>query len=187
MTSSQPSSTDSVILREPTAGEGQALHALVRQSPPLDLNSAYCYFLLARHFRGTCVVAEHEGRLAGCVTAYLRQDEPDTLFVWQVAVRADQRGRGVAGCMLDALLARRACRGVRYLETTVGPTNHASRRCFERLADARRCPVRQLPFLEPNHFGPDSQHEAEVLLRIGPFPPPTTASATQEGTRDGNL
>ncbi|NLF84714.1 MAG: diaminobutyrate acetyltransferase [Lentisphaerae bacterium] len=172
--SSQPSSTDSVILREPTAGEGQAMHALVRQSPPLDLNSAYCYFLLARHFRGTCVVAEHDGRLVGCVTAYLRPDEPGTLFVWQVAVRGEHRGRGAAGRMLDALLARPACRGVRYLETTVGPGNHASRRCFERLADARRCPVRQLPFLEPNHFGPDSQHEAEVLLRIGPFPPFTT-------------
>jgi len=176
-----------VLLREPCPDEGQGLNDLIRHAPPLDLNSAYCYFLLARHFRATCVVAECGGGLAGCVTAYLRPDEPGTLFVWQVAVREDHRGRGLAGRMLDALLARPACREVRHLETTVGPANHASRRCFERLAEARRCSVRQLPFLEPNHFGPDSQHEAEVLLRIGPFPPPTTASATNEGTRDGNL
>lgn len=176
---------DQELLREPGPNEGQRLHDLIRHAPPLDLNSAYCYFLLARHFRETCVVAECGGELAGCVTAYLRPDEPGTLFVWQVAVREDHRGQGLAGRMLDALLARPACREVRYLETTVGPTNHASRRCFERLAEG--CSVRQLPFLEPNHFGPDAQHEAEVLLRIGPFPRPTTASADNEGRRNENL
>ena len=178
---------DHVLLREPGPDEGQALHELIRRSPPLDLNSSYCYFLLARHFRETCVVAERDGSLAGCVTAYRRPDAPGTLFVWQVAVRGDQRGRGLAGRMLDTLLDRPACREVRFLETTVGPTNHASRRCFERLAETRHCAVRQLPFLDPNHFGPEAQHEAEVLLRIGPFPLPTLASATHEGTRDGNL
>ena len=182
-----PHHHDQVLLREPRPDEGQGLHDLIRHAPPLDLNSAYCYFLLARHFRETCVVAESNGVLAGCVTAYLRPDNTVTLFVWQVAVREDHRGQGLAGSMLDALLARPACREVRYLETTVGPTNHASRRCFERLAEARRCSVRQLPFLEPNHFGPDAQHEAEVLLRIGPFPRPTTASADNEGTRNESL
>lgn len=176
-----------MLLREPGPDEGQALHDLIQLSPPLDLNSAYCYFLLSRHFRATCVVAECDGALAGCVTAYRRPDETATLFVWQVAVREDQRGRGLAGRMLDTLLERPACREVRFLETTVGPTNHASRRCFERLAETRHCPVRQLPFLDPHHFGPEAQHEAEVLLRIGPFPLPTIASATHEGTRYGNL
>ncbi len=176
-----------LLFRRPGPEEGQALQDLIRRSPPLDLNSTYCYHLLARHFRETCVVAEVDGCLAGCLTAYLRPDAPGTLFVWQLAVQEDFRGQGVAGRMLEFLLERPVCRGVVYLETTVGPNNTASRRCFERLAANRHCPVRTLPFLNETHFGPDAHHEAEVLLRIGPFPPLQSASATHEGTPDGNL
>lgn len=182
-----PRIPDGALLRQPRPEEGLLLYELIRQSPPLDLNSAYSYFLLVRHFRATCLVAELGGELAGGVTAYLRPDEPGTLFVWQVAVREAYRGRGLAGRMLNALLEQPACREVRYLETTVGPTNHASRRSFERLAKTHHCSVRQFPFLEPHHFGSDSQHEAEVLLRIGPFPSPKTASASHEGNINGNF
>ncbi len=160
-----------MILRQPRSEDGQALHDLIRLSPPLDLNSTYCYHLLARHFRETCVVAEVGASPAGCVTAYLRPDDPAILFVWQVAVLEEFRGRGVAGSMLDALLERPVCRKVGYLETTVGPSNHASRRCFERLAGKRQCAVSMLPFLGETDFGPDARHEAEVLLRIGPLRP----------------
>jgi L-2,4-diaminobutyric acid acetyltransferase len=160
-----------LVLRRPGPEEGQALHDLIRRSPPLDVNSIYCYHLLARHFRETCVMAEIGGSAAGCITAYLRPDEPATLFVWQVAVLEDFRGHGVAGRMLDMLLERPVCRNVRYLETTVGPSNHASRRCFERLAGKRDGALCTLPFLDEDHFGPAARHEAEVLLRIGPFRP----------------
>ena len=47
-------------LRPPTPADGAALHALIRNSPPLDLNSCYAYLLHGLHFADTCVLAAAE-------------------------------------------------------------------------------------------------------------------------------
>ena len=167
-----------LVLRKPLPADGLAVHGLIHASPPLDVNSSYCYYLLVRHFAATCVIAEVGGIIAGCITAYLRPDQPDILFVWQVAVAAEQRGQGMAGHMLDALFSRPDCRSVAYVETTVSASNRASRRTFERFAERHHASLEDHPFLAASHFGPGSQHEAEGLLRIGPISPDiTTPSA----------
>ncbi|MFA5529476.1 MAG: diaminobutyrate acetyltransferase [Thiohalomonadaceae bacterium] len=157
-----------LILRAPRRNDGIAVHRLVGASPPLDLNSAYSYFLLCDHFAETCVVAEQDGALAGFISAYRLPRDASRLFVWQVVVDAKARGQGLAGLMLDALLARPACAGVRYVEATVNPDNAASRRVFTRLAAAHQTGLVEEMFLTAADFG-DKAHEAEVLLRVGPL------------------
>jgi L-2,4-diaminobutyric acid acetyltransferase len=158
----------SAELRKPVLADGAAVCTLIRNCPPLDVNSCYCYFLLCSHFADTSVVAESDGSITGFISAYLEPTAPDTVFVWQVAVDASQRGTGLAGRMLDAIVSRPECAGVRWLETTVSPSNHASRRLFERFAERHGARLEEQPFLEAADFG-DSGHEAEPLLRIGPL------------------
>lgn len=160
---------DLLVLREPAATDGPALHALVGECPPLDRNSRYCNLLQVTHFAGTAVVAEApDGSLLGAVTGYVRPGAPDTLFVWQVAVAAQARGRRLAPRMLDALLRRPACRGVRWLETSITPGNEASWATFRAFARARGVAVAQRPWLlrDPHFAG---RHDDEQLLRIGPL------------------
>jgi L-2,4-diaminobutyric acid acetyltransferase len=162
------SSQRETLLRKPHPDEGQAIHQLIQHSPPLDLNSSYSYYLLTRHFADTCVVAEHHGQLVGFVSAYVRPDAPDTLFVWQVVVAPSQRGQGLARLMLSSLLARPECRAVDYVESTINPSNLASRRLFERFAEQHDLPVEESLFLDEGQFG-DTSHEAEIKLSIGPL------------------
>ncbi|GAB4291309.1 MAG: diaminobutyrate acetyltransferase [Thiohalomonadaceae bacterium] len=159
---------DTLLLRKPHLADGQAVHALVRRCPPLDLNSSYSYFLLCSHHADTCVVAEQAGALVGFLSAYRLPQAPHTLFVWQVAVDAGMRGQGVAGRMLEALLTRPSCTGVQFIETTVSPSNLASRRVFARFAAQRRAAWQEAVFLARGHFGGEA-HEEEILLRIGPL------------------
>jgi len=144
------------------------VHELIRRCPPLDLNSSYSYFLLCSHYAETCVVAEHDAILAGFLSAYRLPQEPHTLFVWQVAVDAVARGRGLANQMLAGLMARPSCQDVRYIETTVSPSNAASRRVFARFAAQRQAGWREEVFLNSSNFGSEA-HEEEVLFRIGPL------------------
>ncbi|MFT0533474.1 diaminobutyrate acetyltransferase [Castellaniella hirudinis] len=160
--------SDAIRLRPPRWADGPALHALVSQCPPLDLNSVYLYLLLAEHFPQTCILAEDEHGIVGMVSAYRPPGRDDVLFVWQVAVQARARGQGLGGRMLRRLLARPPLRAVRWVETTVGPGNHASRRLFARLADRLAAPLTESPLFEAALFGADA-HEAEPLLRIGPI------------------
>jgi L-2,4-diaminobutyric acid acetyltransferase len=156
-----------IRLRLPELPDGKPVHELIQRCPPLDLNSSYNYFLLCSHFRGTCVVAEQDGGICGFLSAYLLPTQPDTLFIWQMAVDSSARGTGLAGRMLDEVLARPACRQLRYIETTIAPDNAASRRVFERLAERLQADTTEETFLEARHFGGEA-HDDERLIRLGP-------------------
>lgn len=155
-------------LRAPVRQDAAAIHELVSQCGPLDLNSLYTYLLLSEHFRDTCVLAQDADGIEGFVSAYIPPGRSDVLFVWQVAVHERARGKGLARLMLRELLRRPGMSGIRYIETTVGPDNHASRSLFASMArhlDADSC---ETPLFEGHLFGMH-QHDDEPLIRIGPF------------------
>jgi L-2,4-diaminobutyric acid acetyltransferase len=155
--------------RRPTLADGRRVWALVKAAGTLDLNSAYLYLLLCDHFADSCVLAELDGELVGFVTAYLPPGRNDTLFVWQVGVSPAARGRGVAKGLLTELLAREACREVRWIETTVSPSNTASRALFASLARRLGTELAERPYMGEALFPPGGGHEAEPLLRLGPL------------------
>lgn len=155
-------------LRYPTKGDAPAIHQLVSQCPPLDVNSLYAYLLLTEHFAATCIVAEEDGEALGFVSAYTPPARPDVLFIWQVAVHERARGQRLGKRMLQALLQRPALDGVRYLETTVSPGNAGSRRMFNLLAQELDAAVNETPLFGKDMFGPQA-HDDEPLLRIGPL------------------
>lgn len=165
------STSESLLIERPVLADGKPVHELIRRSPPLDLNSSYSYFLLCSHHAETCVVARHEGRVVGFLSAYLLPGDLKTLFIWQVAVDVSLRGQGLASKMLQQLLTRPACASVRYLETTISPDNHSSRRLFKNFAELHQAIWHEETFLGPEQFG-DESHDEEMLIRIGPFNPP---------------
>lgn len=156
-----------ILLRKPKPEEGLEVYRLIANSPPLDLNSVYNYYLLTTHFADTCVVAEHMGRVTGFLSAYIRPDAPNVLFIWQVAVDASMRGKGVARMMLSSVMSRPECAGVEFIETTVGPSNAPSRGLFESFSKKWNYPLDVSEFLPASAFG-ELEHESEELLRIGP-------------------
>ncbi|MFO7593608.1 MAG: diaminobutyrate acetyltransferase, partial [Pseudomonadota bacterium] len=158
--------TSPIQLRPPLLEDGKAVHELIQRCPPLDVNSSYNYFLLCSHFRDTCVVAETDGGIVGFLSAYLIPSRPDTLFVWQVAVDEAARGHGLAGRMVEEIIARPGCADVHTIETTISPSNSSSRRVFERFAAQRQAKTREETFLEAAHFGAEN-HEEERLIHIG--------------------
>ncbi|MCD2126397.1 diaminobutyrate acetyltransferase [Rhodococcus ruber] len=152
--------------RAPRISDGIRMWQIARDSKVLDVNSSYAYVLWCRDFAATSVVAtagDHEA--VGFVSGYRRPEAPDTLFVWQVAVDQDQRGRGVAGRMLDSLWDRLTDAGVTRLETTVSPDNEASIAMFTALARRRGLRITRSELFTPSDF-PDS-HMAEDLYTIG--------------------
>lgn len=160
---------DTFLFRKPKLDDGMAIHELIRQSPPLDLNSVYCYLLLCDHFNETCIMAEHESRLAGFISAYPHPKRPDTLFVWQVVVAKDLRGLGLAGAMLNRILSEGAS-WASCIETTVTPSNQSSLRFFQAFADHRNTSCQRQSYMTKDLFG-NGLHEEEILLRIGPLSP----------------
>ncbi|MDH5359966.1 MAG: diaminobutyrate acetyltransferase [Gammaproteobacteria bacterium] len=154
-----------IVLRPPQPDEGSAIHQLVANSPPLDLNSVYSYYLLCSHFADTCVVAEWQGQIVGFISAYRPPAQGQQLFVWQVVVDSDLRGRGIAWRMLHHLL-RRLDGAVMEVQATVNPSNTVSRGLFQRLATEQGSLMQESVFLSADAFAPASEHESEILLSV---------------------
>ncbi|MCJ2180699.1 diaminobutyrate acetyltransferase [Novosphingobium album (ex Hu et al. 2023)] len=156
-------------MRSPTAEDGPAVTALIAASPPLDPNSAYCNLLQCSDFAGTCVVAECEGRIAGWISGYRPPSHPERFFVWQVAVSASARGRGLGGRMLDWLIAQPAVHDATTLTTTITENNPASWALFTAFARRHGAELTKSErFTRDAHFS--GAHDTEWQASIAPLP-----------------
>ena len=163
-TTSDPG-TDTVIFREPVDTDGAAVWELIRDSKPLDENSMYCNLIQCDHFAETCVVAELDDEIVGWISAYIKPSEPETVFVWQVAVSEKARGMGVGSRMLAELLGREACRDVTTLQTTITRSNKASWALFSRFCDRVDGDMDHEPhFTREEHF--DGAAATEYMVTI---------------------
>jgi L-2,4-diaminobutyric acid acetyltransferase len=173
-------SAEELVLRKPRASDGPRISRLVASSPPLDLNSPYCHLLQCTDFAETCVLAERDGALLGWISAYRPPATPEDLFVWQVAVATEARGEGLAGRMLDELIARPAAEGATALTATVIEENAASWHLFEAFALRHSARLeRSVRFDGEKHFA--GAHDTEWEARISPLP---TNSNETESTDD---
>lgn len=158
-----------ITTRPPEAEDAAAVSQLVREAGTLEPNTTYAYLLLCSHFSETSAVAEADGRLVGCVLGYRIPDRPRTLFVWQIGVHSSARRNGVGRRLLSELVRRPSLSDVEYLETTIAPSNEASRRLFERWADLHDFQVKSAGAFDASLFGPAGNHEREDILCIGPL------------------
>ncbi|MEU6572791.1 diaminobutyrate acetyltransferase [Streptomyces sp. NPDC046805] len=161
-----------LLIDRPSVTDGAALWRIAKDSGTLDLNSSYSYLLWCRDFAATSVVARAaDGEPVGFVTGYVRPDRPHTLLVWQVAVDAAYRGRGIAAALLDGLTERVGGeRQITHVETTITPDNTASARLFTSYAARHGASVTREVLFDAALF-PDGPHEPEVLYVIGPLTP----------------
>nr|WP_245677060.1 diaminobutyrate acetyltransferase [Nocardia acidivorans] len=155
---------NAAVLRTPDLADGARLWQIAANSGVLDTNSSYAYLLWCRDFAATSAVAEIDGAIGGFVIGYLRPQQPDAFFVWQVAVEPEHRGKGLGVAMLDYLFDGLAEQGISALETTVSPDNAASIAMFGALARRHGAGLTRRRLFDPGHF-PDG-HEPEHLFRI---------------------
>lgn len=169
--------TKQMLMRSPSIADGAILYRLAKEAGGLDVNSEYAYLLHGLHHADCCIMAEKNGKAAGFISGYWIPQAADgnvtplgeRLFIWQMAVHPDYRGQGLAFTMLRALLKRPANQQVRFLETTITPSNTASVRSFEKLAEQLGTQMVASQEFSTSLFS--SSHEAETLYKIGPFNP----------------
>ncbi len=158
-----------ICFRKPTKEDGAAIWQLVKESKVLDLNSSYLYIMLSEYFSDTCAIAEIDGTLAGFVTGYKLPNHPETLFIWQIAIAEDQRGKGLGKKLLRELLAMESTQGIKYVEATVSPSNEPSKALFYGLARDRGCQCHVTEGFPEGLFPQGKAHEAEDNFKVGPL------------------
>ena len=138
---------------------------LVANRPYVGLNSRYTYFLLAKDFSDTCLVAEQDSKIIAFSSGYVPRDRRATFFIWEVVVHQDYRGNGLQKHMaLNQIRITKA----KYFEGTVNPSNEASKRNFFELGHLLNTKCEEKILFSEDDFENDG-HEPEILYRVGPI------------------
>jgi L-2,4-diaminobutyric acid acetyltransferase len=156
-----------ITFREPTIDDANSMLSLVRDCKPLDENSPYLYALLCNQFSKTCVVAESDSKIIAFLSAFVSPKNPDTLFVWQVAVDEAYRNKGIAQKLVSESLSQ-AGPSIHYVSATVTPSNKASLKFLQTFANHLNTNFTKQPLFSAKVLG--DVHEPEDLVRIGPVP-----------------
>ncbi|MEC5425231.1 diaminobutyrate acetyltransferase [Virgibacillus sp. C22-A2] len=154
--------------RKPDKSDGASVWELIKHTGVLDLNSSYSYLMWCEIFSETSIVAEKDEEIIGFISGFIHPDNPDTLFIWQVAVNESERGKGLGTRMLFQLLNRTACKDVHYVEATVSPSNTPSQLLFKGLSKKLDTECEIDDYFSSDDF-PSEGHEDELLFKIGPI------------------
>ncbi len=158
-----------IEIRNVRRSDAEQIWGLARGSDALDTNSFYAYLLLCTRFRDTCFAAVSGEDVKGFVTGFVPPEAPGHLFVWQLYVSPELRGRGWARTLLSRLV-RSLSHAPEYVEATIAPSNAASLRTFTALARELGAHIRSAPYLADHDFPVDGgEHEAENLITVGPI------------------
>lgn len=160
--------SEEFIFRQPSASDGPAITGLIAACPPLDRNSRYCNLVQCEHFADSCIVAQRGRSIIGWISGHRPPSEPQSLFIWQVAVATEARGQRLASRMLEALVARPSVRDIDYLTTTITQDNAPSWSLFRGMARVWNTQFEsQALFERDSHFA--GMHATEFQARIGPL------------------
>ena len=138
---------------------------LVENRPYVGLNSRYTYFILAKDFSNTCIIAEHNNKIIAFSSGYVPPDRRDTFFSWEVVVNKDYRGIGLQKSLLLYQIRKTS---VKYVEGTINPSNEVAKRNFRELAQLLDSKCEENSLFSEEDFESEG-HEAEILYRIGPI------------------
>lgn len=154
----------------PQKRDGREVFDFINACPPLDVNSRYAYFLLCDHFANTSLICRNIDKseeIAGFIGGYRKPTEPETLFVWQIAVDEKCRGHRLSHMMLDRLLQVQNPVPIKTIEATYTPSNKASFHFFQSFAKDKNAQVEIDAYLSEEDFdAPKTGHEAERRIRI---------------------
>lgn len=151
----------------PTLDDVPELFELIKHSKLLECNTEYAYLILAAHFSQSCAICRVEGKVIGVAIGYTLPEDQQTLFIWQVAVHQDYRGKGIAKSLIKQIIYRPKNEQISTIQATVSDSNRASKNLFKALASDFNCPCDESEFLTARHFV--ESHESEPLISVGPI------------------
>src|SRR5699024_9043458 len=153
--------------RKPTVDDGKEMYRIVRESNVLDINSEYSYLMWGEYFQESSILAVDGNEIIGFITGFIPPNQPDTIFVCQVAVDDRYKGNGLENELIERLFIRvKHEQVVEYVEATVTTSNIPSRRLCEGVAHKNKTKSNVSEGITENQFTEDG-HEAECKVRIG--------------------
>lgn len=122
-------------IRPCTAEDVDAVRTFVRANPPLDLHSAFSYWVLFSYQNDLCFVMEDDdGRLVGFVSGVTSAHDRGICYLWQLAVDSALRRSAIAHQLTAEFHAAARRLGCTRIQFSIDPANVPSLSAAQRFA-----------------------------------------------------
>jgi L-2,4-diaminobutyric acid acetyltransferase len=121
-------------LRSCTADDVDDVRQFVASCAPLEVHTAFTYWVTFEHWGDICFVLLEDGRIAGYVSAIGSDRHRETIYLWQIGVAEKLRHQGVAQHLISAVSSAAVAKGYKTAQVSIANDNEASRKAFEHYA-----------------------------------------------------
>lgn len=114
---------DVLYIRPLEEGDIKTVREILAQGAPFVASyNNYIYWMLGKYFPSTCLVAEKNGQIIGYIGALLSM-EKQKIFVWQIAVKSNERGQQIGRRLLENIVTAAKKMGIDELEIAIDDEN----------------------------------------------------------------
>jgi L-2,4-diaminobutyric acid acetyltransferase len=115
-------------------GDSAAVLKLIEKCGPyVAPYNVYAYWILENYYSSTCIVAEENNNIIGFISGMPSIDR-GSIFIWQICVHSDYRGKGISVLLLDALIKKAKELKFKKIELSISDSNAISQSLFKSYA-----------------------------------------------------
>ncbi len=116
-------------------GDSAAVLKLIEKCRPyVAPYNVYAYWILENYYSSTCIVAEENNNIIGFVSGMPSLDK-GSIFIWQICVHSDYRGKGISVLLLDTLIKKAKELEFKKIELSISDSNDISQSLFKSYAN----------------------------------------------------
>lgn len=112
--------------RHPDENDAPLIQELARKCPPLDVHTAYTYWVICKFFSESCIIAEDDGVPFAYITAI---ETDDTVFIWQICISEKYRGMKISALLIDFVVKYAEAKN-KLVSVSIDRKNTASNSAF---------------------------------------------------------
>jgi len=110
-----------------TTLRAEKLYSFVRNCPPLDIHSAFTYWVLQQYQSNYCFAAiDKNQHVVGIVSGILNSENTNTVYLWQLGVVPDFRNTRLASRLILTFFRAVKENNIKYIEFSIDQNNKRS-------------------------------------------------------------
>ena len=150
-------------LRNVTESDAPVLRALAQRCKPLDVHTPYTYWVLCKFFSGGSFLMLGENNApVGYITSI---ETENTIFVWQIGILREYRGKGYSQALVQAV-SEYAVSREKNMSVSVADDNQASYHAFDRFCRRHSYSLRKSGKLSLTDLNDKAFSEKESIYDI---------------------
>ena len=113
---------------------------MAKNCSPLDIHTPYTYWVVGQFFSEGCFLLEDNEKIVGSIMTVTKDD---TVFIWQIAILAEYRGKGLSDMLYEAVYNYAKGKGIERIMLSIDPSNLNSLSAFRRFCEKRQLNYRK--------------------------------------------